>query len=132
MLETSIQIGNTVYSSFILTFRRYSLNLFVIKNRPIRFISKKYFLGSFMKMFLKIQPNRITFYYKQLSEYRLNLRNVYFEQTINETMLNTLRRFYFYFCTFLYWNNCYASISYVCKQLTNIQNIYCFTFVQSK
>ena len=53
MLETSIQIGNTVYSSFILTFRRYSLHLFVIKNRPIRFISKKYFLGSFMKNFFK-------------------------------------------------------------------------------
>ena len=35
-----------------------------------------------MKTFLKNQPNWTTFYYKQIIEYRLNPRNVYFEQTL--------------------------------------------------
>ena len=40
---TSPRFSAHSLSSFILTFRRCSLHLFVIRNRPNRFISKKYF-----------------------------------------------------------------------------------------
>ena len=49
-----------------------------------------------MKIFEKIKPNRITFYYKQISEYRLNSRNVYFEQTLAEAVFAN-------FCVKQFW-----------------------------